>query len=1300
MHWLSKGVEELVAALQSDNGGKPHYDALVVGSGYGGAVAACRLAQAGYSVCVLERGEEFVPGEFPNDVADLPGQVRIERADRPGVIGNRSGLFDLRLHGDVTTLVGNALGGTSQINANVALRADPELFRDARWPHALRSGYDPLDPYYTRAEEMLGVAPYPHRSAKAEQLERLAEPISEQLRRGEWREGEQPPQARFYRPPLAVTYEKKTSGAGVAQEPCTGCGDCVTGCNVGAKNTLCMNYLPMARRYGAELYTGATVLAVQPSGGGQSPLQCAKVYFSYTDRDLSGVQDLTRAGWKKALGDQGISCVRARMVVLAAGSLGSTEILMRSQRLGCLECSPRLGSGFSGNGDALHFGFDQDQPVNAVGWGARAPQGAPPGPSIVGVLDVRERAQLTRGILVQDGIVPGALARVVHEALTSISILEQLGQWRLRRAANGSDPLALSNDALERTQVYLAMGHDSAAGTLRLRDGKAVVHWPDAGKEAVLARQDRLLHEASKAVGALYLSNPTLEPLPKALRENLSGPPIHGTTLVVHPLGGCPMGEAFDRGVVDDTGAVFSGETPGATYGSLYVWDGSILPGSVGVNPMLTITALAERGVEAAIARMGGVLGVPVAAQPPVFKRRISPKASSVGVELDLKETMRGTLEWEGAQVDAALRLVMRIPDVDRWLSSAEHRIDDVSGTLDLANNLSLAIRPGSEIRLLAPQPLRWHSRITRTARGLYEWWRARGREEVTAFACAWLRGRRLEREGRGIWGYIWGYVKGVLKLAYHAGECRTMDYRLELGPDEARYTLEGCKRVRYRHDRNLWDVLLELPLGVCRSGSREPLARGTLRLDLLSLAENDMPRTRAAANLPAALVALGGTALLFSRALAKLHLWDFRAPSYLPRTLRGPLPEQRPTLIERVRSPFDGAWLAPQIEWIEVPASRTAPPEARIPLALTRFAPPPERRAHPDDAGTPVLLLHGYAQSSRAFVCEPLQEDLVRHLVKEGFDVWLLDYRTSTALPSCRTQSALDDVAACDIPAAVEHVLLRTGKGQIAAFGHCMGAATLAMSLLSGRLRGQLCAAVLSQVPPFIVGGYYSQYRRHLAAFLRDTLGVANFNLAADDGASGWEVLADRLLGTLPVNIAPRPFRQGKSEPCRDPTCKRISGIIGPLYLHDNMGEAHTLLHHYFGWGNTSVLGHIAKFFEYERLMTADGGNAYATDANIEANLDLPLGLLHGQLNQVFDFESATRSQARINHIHTDRCALLPIRNRDYAHFDCLVGDNAYIDVYPGISEFLSAHASARAAPLPAASAAQVHATVHREAA
>jgi pimeloyl-ACP methyl ester carboxylesterase len=423
--------------------------------------------------------------------------------------------------------------------------------------------------------------------------------------------------------------------------------------------------------------------------------------------------------------------------------------------------------------------------------------------------------------------------------------------------------------------------------------------------------------------------------------------------------------------------------------------------------------------------------------------------------------------------------------------------------------------------------------------------------------------------------------------------------------------------------------------------------------------------------------------------------------------------PNQRPILVERLAAPFEA--LRPSFLWFEVPGDlkssgqrRVSGTEESIPLVLTRISPPPKvGQAH--EYRTPVLLLHGFAQSSRAFVAEPLEEDLVRHLLKHDFDVWLLDYRLSTALPSARRQYTLDHVAEHDIPEAVDRILSVAGRKdngwpppgtedgarpQVLVFGHCMGSATVAMSMLSGMLQyredgaRKIGALVLSQVPPLVVGGIYSQWRRQLAAVIRDVLGVDGVNLAADDGASALEVMADRLFATLPfAEDEYCPHEYDRAEPQTGiATCKRVSGIIGPLYRHVNVQKTHGILHQYFGWGSVSVFAQIGKVFEYERLVSADGVNHYVTDARLKKYMDLPVAFLHGTENKVFDPLSAERSLKRLRELHANSDRYREIPAKGYAHFDCLIGDRAHIDVFPQVSAFLKAHRNACAVPLPRA--------------
>lgn len=162
--WLAEGVEDLLSVLDHRANEDVDFDVVVVGSGYGGAVAAARLAQAtidgrasGLRICVLERGQEYVPDTFPGSLSELPGCLRFSRYDDPESKGQADGLFDFRLGEDISVLVGNGLGGGSLINASVAERAKPDVFEDPAWPAALRRDSAGRDDCYRRAEAMLGV---------------------------------------------------------------------------------------------------------------------------------------------------------------------------------------------------------------------------------------------------------------------------------------------------------------------------------------------------------------------------------------------------------------------------------------------------------------------------------------------------------------------------------------------------------------------------------------------------------------------------------------------------------------------------------------------------------------------------------------------------------------------------------------------------------------------------------------------------------------------------------------------------------------------------------------------------------------------------------------------------------------------------------------------------------------------------------------------------------------------------------------------------------------------------------------
>src|SRR5262245_2779164 len=232
---------------------QPHYDVVVVGSGYGGGVAASRLARAGKRVAVLERGREFATGEFPRRFPELRQQLQV--TGRRMRLGSAAGLYDVRLGEDMHVLVGCGLGGGSLINAGVALRPDARVFRDAVWPEEVaQDGL--IDEGYARAARWVRPARDP-KATERTKYKALA------------RSGAALGDGTLVAAPVAVSFEDTVNPAGIAQPACTRCGDCCGGCNAGSKNTVALTYLPEAARHGAEIFTRAKVRRITRSRDGR-----------------------------------------------------------------------------------------------------------------------------------------------------------------------------------------------------------------------------------------------------------------------------------------------------------------------------------------------------------------------------------------------------------------------------------------------------------------------------------------------------------------------------------------------------------------------------------------------------------------------------------------------------------------------------------------------------------------------------------------------------------------------------------------------------------------------------------------------------------------------------------------------------------------------------------------------------------------------------------------------------------------------------------------------------------------------
>ena len=531
---LSSPIEQLFAAANC--GQQPAFDFLIIGSGYGAAITAARLASQAHDptrIAMLERGREWVPGTFPDRFADLTAQTReVTFGPKQRTLQNPLGLFDVRVNDEVDVMVGSGLGGTSLINASISLRPSADVFQQPEWPSALQDITE-LEPYYDLADLVLDIESRPScltRKSLAQQAvaERLGYPHE--------------------RTALTVVMQRAMLDAmsrnphGIYQRPCTYCGDCITGCNVGAKGTLATSYLPLAKRHGVHMFTQTEVRYLEPISEGW------RVHFTHWIDDGQAVRP-----------EHG--CVTSANVILGAGSLGSTEILLRSQRSG-VALSSRLGCRWSTNGDGLGFLRQAATCPNAVGFGAYVADHLPVGPTVETTSYINLERPLEERLLLQEGAIPRGVANFFG--------------------------LLFGNPDLDSTLALLAVGHDPAAGRIRLVDNRATVFWPGVQQSPHRERIQQTIARFAEAHGARYR-------VVRAFGDRLA---------TVHPLGGCAMGDSSDYGVVNHLGQVFAPQGGGAVdydrdgqavHRGLYVADGSIVPRSLGANPYMTICALSER---------------------------------------------------------------------------------------------------------------------------------------------------------------------------------------------------------------------------------------------------------------------------------------------------------------------------------------------------------------------------------------------------------------------------------------------------------------------------------------------------------------------------------------------------------------------------------------------------------------------------------------------------------------------------------------------------------------------------------
>ncbi|MGR3310728.1 MAG: GMC oxidoreductase [Candidatus Brocadiales bacterium] len=537
------------------------FDAIVIGSGFGGSVMTCRLAEKGYHVCLLERGKEYGFNEFPRRINEFKSCLWDPK-------DNLLGLYELLVHpeSDIFTVSASGLGGGSLIYANVMLPMSAESFHN--WPGGISR--KEMDPYYIKVLGVLDANPYPFDDPYYEDT-----PKSRILKDAAGRietdnEATKAPEGMF--PPLAIWFkgnfpgEQTPNAHGRIQSRCNKCGECFLGCNIHSKSTMDLTYLARAQNKGllgengvpAEVRTHAQVVDI-------APLDSEGYRVSYKDpRD--GEAATSRE-------------LRAKKVIVSCGSVGTTGLLLKLKRDGSLpELSDALGEYWCGNGDLEATVFDSKEEVIPT-----------KGPTITYAIKYNYKPYpdgFPHEVFISDAGMPSYLAWYMvgkipspGTVISSIKIAWKFitRVFRENPETNLGDEVVsmVDNDEyVRRMMIFLGMGRDRSDGKVEIRDNNdIIVKWRLNNSKLNLDRQKREMARLAEAMGGKLLLNPLT---------------LMNKFIAVHPLGGCVMADDPKDGVVNTEGEAFN-------YPGLYVVDGSIIPTSVGPNPSLTIAAMAER---------------------------------------------------------------------------------------------------------------------------------------------------------------------------------------------------------------------------------------------------------------------------------------------------------------------------------------------------------------------------------------------------------------------------------------------------------------------------------------------------------------------------------------------------------------------------------------------------------------------------------------------------------------------------------------------------------------------------------
>ncbi len=1309
--WLSRPFEALLAG-GDDAVNPPAFDTLIIGSGYGAAMAALALtedniAQPG-EIAVLERGDEFLPQDMPRSLGDVASNVRFTNASNgavaPAAVSDDTALWDVRSGDGIVSISGNGLGGTSLVNASVVVPPLDGVLDT--WPQPDGAPWAKrFAACQTKIEALLGAVPYPADIPirKFDALARTASAFG----------------ARTERPPLSINVDGPGPHS-VDHGPCNACGNCVIGCHSGAKQSLNLNAWPLAHQRGVSLHTGARVLSLQESEEGWQ-------VHGTLSRDASTT-----------------FVIAARRVVLCAGAIGSTEILMRSRSL---QLSPRLGKSFSTNGDGLHLSIGQRSPVNAMAGTPDIGATSRPGPTIVGRA-VTDGAEGAGRLTLEDGAIPHPIVGLFSELTTSLEFLRRFvaSEPTAWQKDNPDNDQLVSDDALaEHTQVLLSMGFDGNQGTLRAdgAGGQVLPYWPhDSGKHGFYSR----LHAAFTSLkqrafdgldGGRYQANPVRKPLPDDFVDIFEGADaLEGSVTTVHPLGGCNMGSSAATGVVNTYGQVFHSAPAQLdstdVYENLYVLDGAAVPGAVGTNPMLTISSLAY----CLGSRMAGrdmPTSAPFALLEPRFKKLPDipepPAITASPVVADFSERLFWKLDTDAAtreQQRLALQRLIGKPvnkdvqalaldicfefsgttSLDRWKNDPGRELPARAELYELTDPL---LHTSADVEFPNEALMHLQGGVTLgkedRASGLRSWARmlsagvryVRYRPfAVGAALLGLLRRRPSESTTSSSSGGFLKRAAGYVRVARLHSDYRHLVYRLE----HEDLLLEGRKSLEFRaRGETVWNTLFQLPMHWRRSGVVS--MHTEFSIDLIGITKGPAPlQIRQAEDTPHALVAIVRSMSLMARMLLQTHFWSFGAHDY----------ERMQDLDgfdrERMNLPPDRlCYIREGVEHSSEPVTTYTSPDE-----LTRLI--QYRPAGLVNTEVPALLLvHGLAHSSEIFWTDLLSENYAQYFLANGFQVWIVDHRTSAnSRLSVDPAHTWDDIALIDLPWAVRKVfdVINSGAStglarQVHVFSHCIGAGAVSIAALAGKLqqpdapqRSMLASLVPHAVTPWLYASADNRARENGWALVKDLELIDTVEPRLHSRPHWTEIIFDRL-ATSTIDRKERVewpwskhWRDSRGGGFARSVYVRYTIFWGQQWNHRNVSRRlKRAFAGMIGPVPIAVLQQVYFSVTRNRLVAHEGSSEYVNEQALAKYFTFPTLFLHGDVNRVFDIESSRLSAELLMRFRrADSGDALPGDDTpeharhgvwletfaDYGHMDMIFGKHATRSAGPALLHFFKA--------------------------